>query len=125
MSNLSAKDFVFHREKDTVYSGGFKVESSLLRQGLPILENKQKGGAGGVGSATLLSELAVPAGLLYLQQNVPSKMGKISRSNMGKTTGIVPDSLFDKLLDLAAVSKPKKRTLKRNNQKNNRTRKNR
>ena len=121
MSNLSAKDFVFHREKDTVYSGGFKVESSLLRQGLPILENKQKGG--GVGSATLLSELAVPAGLLYLQQNAPSKMGKISRSNMGKTSGIVPDSLFDKLLDLATVSKPKKRTLKRNNHKNNRTRK--
>ena len=121
MSNLSAKDFVFHRDQDNVYSGGFKVQSSLMRQGLPIFE-KQRGGSG---ASALLSELAVPAGLLYLQQNTPSKMGKIARSSTTKNGGTVPDGLYDKLLNLATVSKPKNKTLKRNNQKNNRTRKNR
>lgn len=120
MSNLSAKDFVFHRDGDNVYSGGFKVQSTLMRQGVPIIE-KQRGG----GASTLLSELAVPAGLLYLQQNTPSKMGQIARSTTTKNGGTVPDGLYDKLLNLATVSKPKNKTLKRNNQKNNRTRKNR
>lgn len=116
MSELTTNDFVYSRDDDgKVYSGGYKVDSLLLEKGIPLITKKQKGGG------SLLGDLVVPAGLLYIQQKTtPTKYDT-------KNYGEIPGDLFDKLLEL---SKPlekrrKNKTLKRSSKSSNRTRKTR
>ena len=71
MSILNEKDFVYTRDDDgNVQSGGYKIESLLLEKGIPIKPSSQQIKQKGGGVASILADLAVPAGLLYMQQNV-------------------------------------------------------
>ncbi len=114
MSELTKNDFVYSRDKDgKVYSGGYKVESLLLENGIPLITKNQKGGG------SILGNMVVPAGLLYTQQKLTSMRFDT------KNNGEVPSDLFDKLLEM---SKPrekvvKNKTLKRLTGLKNKTRK--
>ena len=114
MSELTTNDFVYSRDEDgKVYSGGYKVDSLLLEKGIPLITKKQKGGG------SLLGDLVVPAGLLYVQQKTtPAKYDT-------KNYGEVPGDLFDKLLQISKPSekRTKNKTLKRSRKNKNRTRK--
>ena len=119
MSILNEKDFVYTRDDDgNVQSGGYKIESLLLEKGIPIKPSsqqiKQKGGGTVV---NVLADLAVPAGLLYMQQNVTKHYDT-------KNYSTVPVDLYDKLIELSKPKKPKNKSLKRSYKAKNKTRKN-
>ena len=120
MSILNETDFVYTRDDDgNVQSGGFKIESILLKKGLPIKESKNPQKGGGLSAGLILSDLAVPAGLLYAQQTVKKKRYDTT------DYPAIPVDLYDKLLTLSQPKKPKNKSLKRSYKKKNRTRKQR
>jgi len=117
-------DIVFNtNENGDVTAGGFSVNSCLLKSGLsPIATmngSSQKGGS----VSEIFKNLAVPAGLLYMQQSLASSFPS---DNNNET---VSDALYDKLLNLA-TDKPKlqkkkksRRKIKKSPQNNTRRRK--
>jgi hypothetical protein len=117
-------DIVFNtNENGDVTAGGFSVNSCLLKSGLsPITTmngSSQKGGS----VSEIFKNLAVPAGLLYMQQSLASSFPS---DNNNET---VSDALYDKLLNLA-TDKPKlqkkkksRRKIKKSPQNNTRRRK--
>ena len=118
MSILNEKDFVYTRDEDgNVQSGGYKIESLLLEKGIPIKPSSQQIKQKGGGVANILADLAVPAGLLYMQQNVTKHYDT-------KHYSTVPVDLYDKLLELSKPKKPKNKSLKRSYKAKNKTRKN-
>ena len=128
MSFVTADDLILYKEGDKIYSGGFQVNSILLKQGYPAM---QRAGASLYSGSTsnsvsdkvsdLFSDFAVPSGLLYL----PNKNTGISNE---KTQEIideddyVTDDIYDTLMDLAAVKKggTKKRKVRKGGTKKNR-----
>ena len=121
---FESSDIVFNtNENGDVTAGGFSVNSCLLKSGLsPIATmngSSQKGGS----VSGIFNNLAVPAGLLYMQQSLASSFP----SDNGNET--VSDALYDKLFNLA-TDKPKirkkkksRRNLKKLPQNNTRRRK--
>ena len=130
-----SKDLVFYKDKDGSYmSGGYSIQSELFESvvnrvnegdGLGVMgdvttdnntklssfTNSQTGG-----STILMSEvfknLAVPTGLLFLQQTFPRtqhkddiKKNTISGSNNGQD--IYEESLYDKLVSMVSPNKKK------------------
>lgn len=134
---LNAKDLVYSNSDACLQAGGFNINSHLLQNNLSAINvnsnvngnsnHKQKGG-GLLHVGSVLDGLAVPAGLLYLQQNY-----KQSNSN---SEGSTTSSLFDKLVSLASqknksVTKKNKRSLfkstsntQKNKTKTNKTKRN-
>jgi hypothetical protein len=108
-------DFVFTERTNEngdkeIFGGGYRVESMFLKEGLsPIItinNGKQMGGK--VSSA--FENLAVPAGLYYVNMKAPKK----ERSeHYEERSSIISDELMDKLYDLISLDKkPKKKTKK-------------
>lgn len=80
-------ELVFSRnENGNIISGGYKLDLSYTG------DNQIGGG---------FSSLAVPAGLLFLQQNYNSISSKINDKD------VIPESLYDKLLQLKSIPKSK------------------
>ena len=74
---LKSDDLVFNTDKNGVITaGGFSVNSCLLKSGVsPIttINNGSKKGGGSV--SAIFNNLAVPAGLLYMQQSLATHSG--------------------------------------------------
>ena len=73
MNNLSGDDFVYYKENGKVMSGGFDINSILMKQGtspLVSLNNDDEAQTGGSLNpvSNLFKSLAVPTGLLYLHE---------------------------------------------------------
>ena len=133
------EDFVFYRnEKNEVMSGGYKINSILLRNQTPLFDNKEtqhdivgnaikdnkhKGGSN-IAINKIFNDLAVPAGLLFLQQN-NTLDNVVKDSNLTMNKNIMSDSLYDKLYNLASNTKIKQsnKTRKYKNKNKKRTRK--
>ena len=126
MSTISAEDLIFYREGDNIYSGGFSVNSILLKQGYsPIYtmnykndSNFQEGGSGTSENVSdLFKDLAIPSGLLYL----PNKFGgekEIEEPDMDDDEGdtVIHEDIHDKLLQFVSKNPSeihKKKTAKR------------
>ena len=72
MSYFSPNDLVFYKENDQIMSGGYLIDSILLKQGIsPMTTLNQQGGDKRYGKqddkqvSSIFENLAVPAGLLY------------------------------------------------------------
>lgn len=108
-------DLVIRKDENGKYTaGGFNINSCILQSGgkegpnpaCVIFNNKQNGG----GAGTLingLKDLAVPAGLLYLQQSI-SKNYQINNKDE-----VISDGLYDKLFNLASLSDTNETTQKK------------
>ena len=72
-SGLGPSDLVFYQEGGNIMSGGFLINNIFLGGNQPVLKtiNSSKTQSGGSVSS-IFKDLAVPAGLFYLQQN-PTK----------------------------------------------------
>ena len=72
-SEITPNDLVVFKEGNNIMSGGYKIDSLFLKNNIPPIQNSninlQKGGD----ITSLFSNLAVPAGLLLLQQKAPKK----------------------------------------------------
>ena len=138
-SGLGADDLLFYQEQrggnNIIMSGGYSVDSFLLKQGLSpmqtfgALEGGQSGGKQSDGNkpSSIFENLAVPAGLFFSNQ-------KPTQDNYGNKTQkcmdhkMLPDNIFDEFIKMIEIDKHKKRQRKTRRQEdipNKRTRKQR
>lgn len=63
---LSANDMIFYNEEGKIMSGGFSIESLLLRKGeSPMYTTNSSENKTGGSVSSIFKNLAIPAGLLY------------------------------------------------------------
>jgi hypothetical protein len=108
-------DFVFTRKIDEktgnaeIIGGGYKVNSFFLQNEMPVLfpaglsNSSQSGGK--VSSA--FDNLAVPAGIFYINQRIPKK--DRDTNNYYKKHETASDDMIDKLFGLVEADKKRKR----------------
>tara|TARA_B100000902_G_C27273847_1_gene897788 strand:+ start:1322 stop:1735 length:414 start_codon:yes stop_codon:yes gene_type:complete len=133
MANFGVNDLVITKDIDgMVSSAAYPITNDLIENyGSPIMTldgvEQQTGGAH-PSLAAILNNLAVPVGLLYMQQSFktnvsPSVTIDAAHAN-AKASGVAPNALFDKLLNLAEINKKStQQTRKRNKKVNRKTRK--
>jgi hypothetical protein len=108
-------DFVFTRKIDEetgnaeIIGGGYKVNSFFLQNEMPVLfpaglsNSTQSGGK--VSSA--FDNLAVPAGIFYINQRIPKQ--DQNTNNYYKKHETASDDMIDKLFGLVEADKKRKR----------------
>ena len=117
---LGIKDLVFSSDKNgNINAGGFMIENSFLKKGIPPMVTTNKNNMEGGSVSSLFKDLAVPAGLLYIQQTMAP------RHYHEKHHEMMECGIFDKLLGLAKDKPERKLTKKTKKQKGKNTRKNR
>ena len=125
---MDTNDFVFKKNKDGSFqSGGYKFNSSFLENNYsPITSYKpndngfnQTGGNPAI--TQVFSNIAIPAGLLLLQQTFNAKYTDNIISN--KKPELVEQSLYDKLLNIASINNYKKKPRTPKNLDNKKTKK--
>jgi hypothetical protein len=134
-SSLGPDDLLFYQEQrggnNIIMSGGYSVDSFLLKQGLsPMqtfssLEGSQLGGGKQVSS--IFENLAVPAGLFYINQK-PTQDAYINSKQKCMDHKMLPDNIFDEFIKMIEIDKHRKRQRKTRRQEdipNKRTRKQR
>jgi len=117
-NGLDDDDFVYTQvtgEDGTVeiVGGGYKVNSFFMKAGMPIMtttssNNENDLQTGGKKVSSPFENLAVPAGLFYVNQRVPKQVPEEYKPHQ-----MVPDNIFDKLYALVdATKKSNKKTRK-------------
>ena len=121
INEITADDLVMTKEGNTVMSGGYKIDNIFLQNNISPLSTNNSSSQQGGNLSSVFSNLAVPAGLLLLQQ----KTKKTTFTNMyNKASDKVIDStLYDKLLDVSNSKKQKKHKKKTRTNKKNKQRK--
>lgn len=117
-TNFGPDDLLFYKEQqggnDIIMSGGYSVDSYLLKEGFsPIqtlnsLESGQEGGSKQVSS--IFENLAVPAGLFFNNKKPVQDMYGGARKCMDHT--MLPDNIFDEFMRMIEIDKTKKRNRK-------------
>lgn len=102
-------DFVLQRGIDGQFiGGGYKINSSFLKKRQNIMTTLNQDGGDKVSDkvSDLFNNLAVPAGLFYVNQ-------KVSKNDTNSYTEhtMLPDDIHDKLFALIAVDNNKKRKI--------------
>ena len=110
-------DFVFYRdEENNICSGGYIINNMLKNLDMPIVYGNKDPLQSGGGLSGMLSNLAVPAGLVLMQQYAADEKFSSPSDNT-----VVTEDLYSKLLKLVKVNKSKTRKNKR--KRKNKTRK--
>lgn len=119
MEIFEGGDFVFTEKttedgKKEFISGGYKINSMFLQGGNPIITtiNSDKQNGGKVSSP--FENLAVPAGLFYVNMRVPKKDLNRETQEHYKHHETISDDMIDKLYSLVEVDKKRKRKTKKN-----------
>lgn len=110
---FKSDDLVFNtNENGDIIAAGFSVNSCLLKSGGSPITTINGGSRGGNNVSDIFNNLAVPAGLLYMQQSLVTAFPSENRDET------IPDTLYDKLLNLATDEpKPQKKKKSRTNRK--------
>lgn len=108
--SLGINDLIISNNNNETMCAGFKVNNLLLNSNNPAFvtlnNNKNVNNkAHNNKVSSLFDDLAVPTGLLYIQE----KMNPISKED---SVGVIGESLYNKLLSLAET-KPKNKSKKR------------
>lgn len=125
-TSFSGDELVFYKENDQIKSGGYSVKSTLLNNNIsPMTTMNTFILGGGEKVSDAFENLAVPAGLFFINQKVP----KTAHPDKFEPHKVIPDDLYDKLFDLVKFdknnNKKHKKTKKRTSViKNKKTRKN-
>tara|TARA_B100000925_G_C21891117_1_gene422852 strand:- start:85 stop:504 length:420 start_codon:yes stop_codon:yes gene_type:complete len=108
VNEITPEDLVITKEGKNVMSGGYKIDNLFLENNISPLSTDNSNNQEGGNISSMFSNLAVPAGLLLLQQ----KVNKHTFSNMYNkdTSQVVDSSLYDKLLGIASGKKESKPT---------------
>lgn len=99
---LKKKDFILYRENSKIKSGGYTVNSILLHKNKPAISSIKKNvsehqsGGGNDKINNLFNDMAIPAGLLYMNPTPNPFTYKINNTG----SEILPDSIHDELLKL-------------------------
>jgi len=129
---VQGDDLVYStNDSDEFQSGGYKIASCLFGGGgmvssTGVGENSHKGGSPAILSG--LKELAVPAGLLYLQQTVGDNnrtQGTVTKK-IHEEVEVIGNDIYDDLLMLVSPERRRlfdNKTRKRRGNKSQKTRK--
>ena len=117
-NELGIEDLVICKNNGQIHAGGFQINNSLLGEGFAPMQTTNKPMKGGSVSSAF-NDLAIPAGLLYLQRSMTA------HKYHEKHSEVIDDNLFDKLFNLAQETSSKKFTRKNNNSGTRKTKKNR
>ena len=101
MNVFTSQDMLFNKENGRITAGGWDVHSELLQNDFPLSANMEGGGSKKGGG---LENLAVPAGLIILKNMIDSNTKKPIK-DLIEEPKVIGESLFDKLLNLAARKK--------------------
>jgi hypothetical protein len=145
-SEITPEDLILYKEGDKIYSGGFQVNSVLLKQGVSPFSSFQK--AGQIASddnyngteetnsnsvSDLFKNLAIPSGLLYLPNKLKTNdfeeneiIQKDTYVEQEVDNDYVTDDIYDTLMDLASTNtyskggtrKKRSKVFKKNTRKN-------
>ena len=108
-------DFLFYKAGDVIMSGGYSIDSLLLKEGIsPMqtfnsLENNNQ--MGGNKPSNIFENLAVPAGLLFINKK---NIGSYSSLSDYKETKMLPDNIFDEFMSMIEMDKRKRKKTRRN-----------
>lgn len=98
-SIFQEEDFCIYKSDGQVKSLGWNINSKLLQNDMPIAAYNQSGG----GANMAIQNLAVPAGLILLQNSIYSKTNPID--NILEEPKAIGEELYSKLLNLAGRKK--------------------
>lgn len=105
-------ELIFYKENDQTKSGGYSVKSALLNNNIaPMTTMNSIILGGGEKMSDSFDNLAVPAGLFFINQKIP----KMQAEQKFEYHKVIPDDLYDKLFDLIKYNtnkKEKKKTRK-------------
>jgi hypothetical protein len=122
---LKDEDFVLTRKIDEngelkFVGGGYNVESFLLEKEMSPMHTlnydlKQNGGK----VSSPFENLAVPAGLFFINQKIQKKMYTDNDTNLYKNHDTISDDIMDKLFGLANNDNKKRKTTRKRTDKIN------
>lgn len=111
-SEITADDLIYYKEGDKIYSGGFQVNSILLKKGLSPLTSFQNAGSINENNISdLFKNFAVPSGLLYYPNKIDNGSADIIIEKDYVVQGEFDDDeymtedIHDRLLELASANK--------------------
>jgi len=124
-SEITPEDLILYKEGEKIYSGGFHVNSILLKQGLSPFSSFQKAGntdkemenSDTVSNSVsdLFKNFAVPSGLLYLPNKLKTSdfeeniiIQKDTYLEEDLDDDYVTDDIYDRLMSLASHNKYEK-----------------
>jgi hypothetical protein len=114
-------DFVFTTKGGEFVGGGYKIKSIFLQGGeSPMVTINTADKSGGKVSSPF-ENLAVPAGLFYVNMRVPKKNIDRDSEEHYKPHETISDDIIDKLYSLVEVDKKRKRKTKKHHLKQNKT----
>lgn len=124
ISMLSPEDLVFYQENGNIMSGGYLIDSILLKEGLsPITTFNQSGGDNSEKVSNIFENLAVPAGLFYkYKKGSPINEYISNNTHKGEQKEVtLSDDIHDQLFKQIEISNKssKKNLTKRATKKNN------
>ena len=105
---------IYNMNDGKIMAGGYSVNSILLNDQQPAMYQKEGGKSKHEKVSDRFKNLAVPAGLLYINESV-SENTIINDAKINDA--IINDDLYEKLLDLAGPQKSKIETQKHETQK--------
>ena len=118
---LTDSDFIVYEENGKIKSGGYDVDSFLLREGIsPIQTLNSENQKGGEKVSSPFENLSVPAGIFYIHTKVnknlldPLNQFDLKDCNYNSQHIMLSDEIHDKLFQLIEVDKKKKRKTKKN-----------
>lgn len=115
-------DFVFTQDQDgKIIGGGYKVNSLFLQGGASIMRTLNNGEQNGGKVSSPFENLAVPAGLFYVNMRVPKKDLNIETVEHYKPHETISDDMIDKLYALVEVDKKRKRKTRKHHIKTDKT----
>jgi hypothetical protein len=120
-------EFVFYKQKgdndtDEIIGGGYKINSFFLQGGMAPLTtmNNENYDQDGGKVSTPFENLAVPAGLFYINQRVPKNKDTVEEHYYKKHEALT-DDMIDKLFGLVEVDKKRKRKTRKHTNNANKT----
>lgn len=115
-------EFTFTLDKDgNVVGGGYKINSSFLQDGMSPMVTLNKIDQNGGKVSSPFENLAVPAGLFYVNMRVPKKYVDRDSEEHYKPHETISDEMMDKLYSLVEVDKKRKRKTRKHNIKQHKT----
>ena len=129
MSILNHNDLIFYKQDGQIISGGYSLNSALLKNGISPMQtfNSSQNGGKEDKVSSGFENLAIPAGLYYITQPTSKnhKHKYTDQKNYDKEHVPISDDIFDKLFQMIEYDDKRKRKTKKqiitNHSKNKKT----
>jgi hypothetical protein len=109
MSNIDSDDLIFYNDENgEIHSGGFNVNSVLMKMGLSPITTLNGGGQNSDNVGDLFKDIVIPSWAIYLPNKI--SVGGNNINNITEEDEFIDEDLHDKLLDLV---KPEENVIKK------------